>query len=74
MGSYLDGSGGDDGGDYVVDDVGDVDVDGDGDYVDVDHKNLSLLPLVEGAMEQHLPPLASIHQFIWMFSSVTDHS
>ena len=46
----------------MVEDVGDDDVDGDGDYVD--HKNLSLLPLVEGAMEQHLPPLASIHQFI----------
>ena len=55
------GGDGDDDGDGVVDDVDvDGDVDGDGNYVDVDDKNLSLLPLVEGAVEQPLPPLAKL--------------
>ena len=66
-----DGDGGnvEHGGDGVVDDV---DVDGDGNYVDVDDKNLSLLPLVEGAVEQPLPPLAKLIIHFNVFISAND--
>ena len=62
----IEGNGGD-GGDVDVDHVDvengeDVD-DGNGDDGDGNQNNLSLLPLVEGALVQPLPPVANINSF-----------